>query len=226
MTAAQDQSVPIKPLLVPMGDSALLVRFGSTLSEPANRAATAFARSLSHHPLPGVLEVVPNLVSVLLRYDPLSETIARLSGEVRLRLFGDLEAEDGAVAAHVVPVVYGGEEGPDLEVVAEALGMSAVDFVSRHEASTLRVLATGFAPGFVYCGFHGDDLLLPRRSQVRPAVPVGSVLFAAGQTAVTSTTVPTGWHVIGRTSLRNFDPAQNPPTHLRAGDAIRFEAVA
>lgn len=51
----------------------------------------------------------------------------------------------------------------------------------------LRVLATGFAPGFVYCGLHPDDLSVPRREAIRPMVPAGTVLFAAGQTAIAAT---------------------------------------
>src|SRR5690606_22974103 len=98
-------------------------------------------------------------------------------------------------------------------------------FVAAHNAVPLRVLATGFAPGFVYCGLHRDALVLPRRTAIRPLVPVGSVLFAAGQTAIAATEMPTGWHVIGYTTFRNFDPAATPPTRLGAGDAVRFAVV-
>jgi 5-oxoprolinase (ATP-hydrolysing) subunit B len=95
-------------------------------------------------------------------------------------------------------------------------------FVAQHNAELLRVLTTGFAPGFVYCGFHPEALNLPRRTTVRPRVPAGSVLFAAGQTAISATEIPTGWHVIGRTAFRNFLPESDPPTLLRAGDLIQF----
>ena len=49
-------------------------------------------------------------------------------------------------------------DGPDLAEVAAALGMTAADFIAAHNATPLRVLATGFAPGFVYCGLHPDEL--------------------------------------------------------------------
>ena len=110
-------------------------------------------------------------------------------------------------------------------LVATALGMGASDFVAAHNAKPLRVLATGFAPGFVYCGLHAERLVLPRRTSVRPSVPAGSVLFAAGQTAIAATEMPTGWHVIGHTDFRNFDPAGEPPTRLGAGDVVTFEAM-
>jgi inhibitor of KinA len=52
------------------------------------------------------------------------------------------------------------------------------------------------------------------------------VLFAAGQTAIAATEIPTGWHVIGRTEFRNFDPTASVPTRLAAGDAVQFEVQA
>lgn len=210
------------PLIVPLGDHGLLVRFSGALSGAANRAAVAFARQAERARLPGVVEVVANLVSVLLRYDPGQVEFDRLAGEVRLLISAPMgQPEEGAEVA--IAVTFDGE---DVDEVAGTLGMSRQAFIAAHCGSTLRVLATGFAPGFVYTGFHGAALHVPRRAQVRAQVPPGAVLFAAGQTAITSTAIPTGWHVIGQTGFRNFDPAQASPTRLRAGDRVRFEAVS
>ena len=208
------------PLIVPLGDSALLVRFGDSLEDGANRAAQALAAALDADPIAGVVEVVPSLVSVLLRYDPAATEPFRLAGEIALRLSRPAEKPAGS---HRIGVRF---DGPDLAEVAAALGLTIADFIARHCAAPLRVLATGFAPGFVYCGFHGADLTLPRRQQVRPLVPAGSVLFAAGQTAIAASDIPTGWHVIGQTDFRNFDATRLPPTRLQAGDLVSFEALA
>ncbi|HTM76459.1 MAG TPA: carboxyltransferase domain-containing protein [Devosia sp.] len=226
MRIASDAEGPIRPVIVPLGDAALLVRFGDTLSDAANEAAIGFARSLGKNPLPGVLEIVPNLVSVLLRYDPGRVQLSLLTGEVRLRLYGTGDAALPAAADHSIAVDFGGTAGPDLEAVAAALAMSVEGFIAAHNAMPLRVLATGFAPGFVYCGFHPQALTLPRRPSIRASVPAGTILFAAGQTAITATEVPTGWHVIGATPFRNFDPAALPPTVLRAGDSVQFELLS
>ena len=211
---------PRMPMIVPLGDSAVLVRFSDRLDERANKAAIALVRRLETHPIIGVVETVPNLVSVLLRYEHGTDPDA-IGGELRLRLRG-LDVASGSGRHWSVPVTF---DGPDLEEVAAALSLSPAEFIKRHNAGALRVLATGFAPGFVYCGMHEDALHLPRRTTVRSAVPPGSVLFAAGQTAITATEMPTGWHVIGHTSFRNFDPQVHPPTRLEAGDVVEFEAV-
>lgn len=206
-----------------LGDSGILVRFGSTLDEKANRRALNFAAALEIDPIAGIIEIVPSLVSVLLRYDPRQSRHHDIEGEIRLRLH--CASSDKPGTTHAISVQFGGEIGPDLDEVAARLNLSAEEFLSRHNAKPLRVLATGFAPGFVYCGFHEEALTLPRRSAVRPIVTAGSVLFAAGQTAIAATDIPTGWHLIGRTDFANFDPNATPPTRLRAGDLITFEAV-
>lgn len=213
------------PTLIPLGDSSLLVRFGNDLSEAANIAAIALARQLAADPLPGVVEVSPNLVSVLLRYDPMRTSFAALTGEVRLRTYGMDGNIAGIVERHRIAIAFGGEAGPDLDGVAASLGLSTVDFINAHNALPLRVLSTGFSPGFLYCGFHPAALIVSRRAEVRASVPAGSVLFAAGQTAIAATAIPTGWHVIGRTDLRNFNPQANPPTQVRAGDEVVFEVA-
>jgi KipI family sensor histidine kinase inhibitor len=207
------------PTLLPLGDRALLVRFADTLSDAANRDAVAFARQLEADPPEGVAEIAGGLVSVLLRLAPGTD-FGRLRGEVALRAGRRTDAPAGH--RHEVGIRFDGEDLPE---VAGLLGVDPATFVQRHNAADLRVLATGFAPGFVYCGFHGESMVVPRREQVRPMVPAGTVLFAAGQTAIAATPIRTGWHVIGQTAFQNFDPARLPPTLLRAGDSIRFVAT-
>ena len=212
-----DSAVLRRAEIVPLGDSALLVRFGAGLDDAANRAALAVAARLAQENLSGVREVVPSLVSVLVRYDPGTVSPVRLAGEVGLLLGAG--ASLAPPRTHDIAVSF---DGPDLSDAAKALGLGIDAFVAQHNAVPLRVLTTGFAPGFVYCGLHPAALVLPRRKEVRPAVPPGSIIFAAGQTAITATEVPTGWHVIGHTEFRNFVPNSDPPTRLRAGDLVRF----
>lgn len=203
--------------IVPLGLDMLLIRFAETLSEAANRRAIAFAVDLERHPIAGVSEVVPSLVSVAVRFETgaLRDTIA---GEIRLRM-ARLTTTELPQTVYDIDIVY---DGDDLAEVAEALNLTPEAFVAMHLASRLRVLATGFAPGFIYCGFHPESLSVQRRQSVRPQVGAGTVLFAARQTAITATAVPTGWSVIGHTRFRNFDQTADPVLRARAGDTIRF----
>jgi KipI family sensor histidine kinase inhibitor len=206
----------LKPTLLPLGDQALLIRFADTLSDEANLAAIVLAQQLEADRPEGVAEIASGLVSVLLRLANGAD-FGRLRGELMLRI--GAEARPVEARQREIAVTF---DGPDLVEVADRMSLTPEAFVDRHNQAALRVLATGFAPGFVYCGFHGRDMVVPRREAVRPVVPAGTVLFAAGQTAIAATPIRTGWHVIGKTTFQNFDPAREPPTLLKAGDAIRF----
>jgi KipI family sensor histidine kinase inhibitor len=208
------------PTLLPLGDRALLIRFSTELSDHANRATIAFARQLEADIPEGVAEIAPGLVSVLLRLADGAD-FARLRGELMLRIGETVDAAPGV--EHDVAVRF---DGADLDEVAGLAGLHPREFIARHNRRPLRVLATGFAPGFVYCGFHAADLMLPRRESVRPMVPAGTVLFAAGQTAISATPIRTGWHVIGQTTFQNFDLEATPPTRLSPGDLVRFTEAA
>ena len=208
------------PTLLPLGDRALLIRFSTELSDHANRATIAFARQLEADSPEGIAEIAPGLVSVLLRLADGAD-FARLRGELMLRIGETVDAAPGV--EHDVAVRF---DGADLDEVAGLAGLHPREFIARHNRRPLRVLATGFAPGFVYCGFHAADLMLPRRESVRPMVPAGTVLFAAGQTAISATPIRTGWHVIGQTTFQNFDLEATPPTRLSPGDLVRFTVAA
>src|SRR5690606_31459578 len=135
-------------------------------------------------------------VAVLLRTRPGTD-FWRLSGELRLRV-GEPQARP-AGRTQEVAISFNVEDLPEVDGLT---GLTPANFIARHNEGELRILATGFAPGFVYCGFHPEALIVPRRVQVRAEVPAGTVLFAAGQTAITATPIRTGWHVIGRTEFQ------------------------
>ncbi|HHG89547.1 MAG TPA: carboxyltransferase domain-containing protein [Devosia sp.] len=215
---------PLRPLILPLGDRNLLVRFGRRLTDSANKSAILAAKILSGANLGGVQEITPSLISVCLRYDPVQTGFVQLSNAVSLTLSSAGRAPEMSAGTMKINVRYGGEIGSDLEDAAAACTLSPQEFIAAHNSATLRVLATGFAPGFVYCGMHEKRLHIPRRKKIHARVPPGSVIFAAGQTAITATHVPTGWHVIGRTDFRNFNPANEPPTKLAVGGIIRFSS--
>ncbi len=90
----------------------------------------------------------------------------------------------------------------------------------------LRVLATGFAPGFVIVAYIRPTSSSRAGKRYGRWCPAGTVLFAAGQTAIAATPIRTGWHVIGKTAFQNFDPSSSPPTRLTAGDEVSFVEAA
>ncbi len=210
--------------LLPVGDAALSCELGEASAPGVKARARALGRSLQAQPLPGQRECVPALTSVLVIFDPQVTTVAALGHGLRRRL--DEHALEPTREVHEIPVRYGGPQGPDLAEVATRLGLAADEVVALHSGAEYEVEMLGFMPGFAYLGTLPDALELPRRATPRTRLPAGSVAIAGRQTGVYPAASPGGWHVLGRTNARLFDPARRPPALLQPGDRVRFRPVA
>ena len=148
----------------------------------------------------------------------------RLVGHTeRLQLWWEecdtLEPESREVS---VPVVYGGEYGPDLGEIARHSGLSEKQVVELHSSVEYVVWFLGFQPGFPYFGGLPEQLAMPRRAEPRLLVPAGSVGIGGAQTGIYPLATPGGWQLLGRTPLALFDPKRKEPVLLRSGDRVRF----
>lgn len=211
------------PRLLPLGDRGLLVEFPPEVSPESTALVLSAGASLSA--LPGVAEVVPALRSVLVVYDPLAVSFDDLAGRAEECARGARPARLDQGKLVEVPVKYGGAEGPDLEAVAASCGMPASEVVRLHSEPTYLVHMLGFAPGYPYLGPLPAPLRVPRRSTPRSRVPAGSVAIADQFAGIYPQETAGGWHLIGRTWLRLFDPWRSPQFLLEAGDRVRFAAV-
>lgn len=123
----------------------------------------------------------------------------------------------------VIPVTYGGAGGEDLPFVARTAGLSEREVVALHTGALYRVAMVGFSPGFGYLTGVPDPLALARRSTPRVNVEQKSVCLGGGFTAVTPSSGPSGWHVLGKAHCPAlFDATAEAPCLLRAGDIVRF----
>jgi inhibitor of KinA len=221
--------------LYPLGDAALVLEFGSTISPATHAAIAAFSAQLARQPFVGLREAVPAFTTLTVYYDPwLASENGRYPepyAHVATQLQG-LLAETSAAAASgkpevvEIPVCYGGAFGPDLAFVAQHAGLTPEEVVGLHTAPVYLVHMIGFAPGFPYLGGLDARLATPRRAQPRPLVLAGAVGIAGPQTGIYSLPTPGGWQLIGRTPLALFNPAWATPSRLRAGQRLRFVAVS
>jgi inhibitor of KinA len=214
-----------KRKMVPLGDQAVLVEFGERISPEVHRDELTFCRALEEAGLPGVREWVPAYTSVAVFYDPNVTGFTELAEKLDT-LVGKGGGEEEPRRVVTIPVVYGGEWGPDLEEVARLCGLSAIDVVRIHSAPLYRVYMLGFVPGFAYLGGMDERIAVPRLAVPRAKIPAGSVGIAGGQTGVYPLETPGGWRLIGRTPLSLFVPERNPPALLKAGDWVRFLPIA
>ena len=202
-------------MIRPFGESAILMELGSP------ERAQAAAGALRADPISGVVEVVPGLASLLVELDG---DPSAFGGELERRI-ADVEDALPVGRDRRVPVVYGGEHGPDLAEVATISGLSPDEVIARHAATGLRVLFLGFAPGFAYLGGLPVELQVPRLETPRTRTPAGSVAIAGSMSGIYPADLPGGWRVIGRTPIVLFDPHRSPPAYLAPGDRIAFEPI-
>jgi KipI family sensor histidine kinase inhibitor len=215
------------PRLVPAGDSAILIELGSEIDPEINSQVFALADSVESAEIAAVVELIPTYRSLLVSYDP---TISKYD-EMRARLDSfvtELEAiVEAASEARLVelPVVYGGEDGPDLGSVAEHTGLSVQEVIGIHSGIDYRVYMIGFAPGFPYLGGLDQRIATPRLKTPRISVPAGSVGIAESQTGVYPNASPGGWQLIGRTASVLFDVTKSSPSLITPGSKVRFVPV-
>jgi len=205
-----------------MGDRALLVELGDGISPLVNKKVRELFLCLKNNRVEGVVETVPGYRSLLIVYDPLKITLSALKERLN-KLHTTIDrSEIPKPRTLEIPVVYGGECGPDLNWVAEYHKLSPEEVVRFHTGTTYQVYMIGFTPGFAYMGQLPEAIATPRRETPRTAVPRGSVGIAQSQTGVYPVESPGGWQIIGRTPLRLFDPEKWPPTPLEMGDLVKF----
>lgn len=189
------------------------------LDLPLQRRVWAVAAELARQD--DVLEVVPGMNNFAVIFRDFQPDFDAARGRI---LAAWERARPGETQGRqvVVPVVYGGPGGPDLQAVARHAGLSPGDYAARHAQAAYVVYALGSQPGFAYLGGLDPRLAVPRRDTPRPRVAAGSVMIGGAQTGILSRTTPSGWHLIGRTDLDCFDPAREPPALLSPGDTVRF----
>ena len=206
------------------GDAAFTVDLGPKPDVLLTRAIAALHAELFRRAPEGFIESVPGLTSLTVLFDPDVTTAGALQTEVG-RCMDRAHATHTAARSWSIPVCYSGEYAPDLHDVAAACGISSDDVIAAHTARTYVVYLLGFSPGFPYLGDVDERIALPRRAEPRPRVPAGSVAIATRYTAIYPQATAGGWHIIGRTPLRFFDAAQDPPALLSPGDTVRFYSI-
>lgn len=213
------------PTLHPCGDSAISVDFGNVIDAGVNARVMALDRALAADPVPGVVECVPTYRALLVQFDPLATVYDVLCARLLTLATAPRDAE-AAPRRWRVPVAYGGDHGADLDSIAAHAGLTPADFVAAHAAAVYTVMMIGFLPGFAYLGGLDPRLARPRRDVPRARVPAASVSIGGAQTAIGSVEGPSGWHLIGRTPARPFQPGRDPVFLFGAGDEIVFDPVS
>jgi len=221
----------MSPHIVPLSDTALLLRLGDQMDAGLNARVHALAEALRAAGLDGIEDIVPGYASLAVFLDPAAVDTGRTTPiKVEDWLVRALEGVDSSATRAMpreidIPVCYGGDFGPDLDSVAHELKLTPAELIARHSSAEYQVALLGFAPGFPYLMGLDPGIAAPRLATPRAAVAAGSVGIAGAQTGIYPRESPGGWRLIGRTPLRLFDAARASPSLLAPGDRLRFVPI-
>ena len=207
-------------MLKPLGDSAILIQLGDAIDPTLN--ARVHALSVLLQTIPAITETVPAYCTVLVHYDPLATTYNQIKNLIEEKISLLDESTHRPSRRLEIPVLYGNASGPDLEPAAATLALSPSELIRLHSEREYTVYMMGFTPGFPYMGILDERLTLPRLSTPRTRVPAGSVAIAGSQTGIYPVDSPGGWHILGHTPLKLFDPLSENPFLFAPGDMVKF----
>lgn len=212
---------------VPLAESALLIRVGhgADIDPAVVDAVAALTHAIDRAHVVGVTDVVPSYSTILIEFDPSVVDGERIEAELRGIAASGVEELDREARVVIIPVVYGGEFGPDLIEMAAEIGLEPGEVIERHGGGDYRVACMGFSPGWAYLLGLPPELTVPRLANPRTRVPAGSVAIGGAQTGVYPSETPGGWRLIGRTPLRMFDPGRDEPFLLQPGDHVKFAPI-
>ncbi len=215
--------------LLPLGDAALTVEFGSAIEPQIHARVLGFARELEQLAasgrMDGVVEWVPTFRSVTVYFEP-DRIDAEALGTTLLALARTSPSLTVAGARWRIPVCFEPEFAPDLDELAVARALPRDRVVELMTQTVFSVYMLGFQPGFSYMGGLPEALEMPRLASPRKRVPAGSVAVAQRMCAAYPWDSPGGWRLLGRTPVPLFDAANaKRPALLAPGDQVLWQAV-
>lgn len=125
-----------------------------------------------------------------------------------------------------IPVCYNDEFASDLTSFSREKKLSKPEVIQLHTSAIYNIFFIGFLPGFLYLGGLDSKLYLDRKISPNLNVKKGSVGIGGKQTGIYPQNSPGGWHIIGRSPIDFFNPNQNPPCKMKAGDKVRFASIS
>lgn len=210
------------------GDAALLLEMVGGDREERWIRCQALGQALRRTPPLGFVDVVASIEHVFVAFDPMLTE----PGTLREALIGLLPGGAPAPPASrefTIPVVYGGEHGPDLDHLADLLGLDADEVVASHERGPWTLRFVGSPAGAPMLDGPADrpvfERSIPRVASPRTRLAAGSVGLSGSQCIVYNAASPGGWQIIGRTPARLFNLDTPPHVPYQAGDLVRFRAV-
>ncbi|MEK4300471.1 carboxyltransferase domain-containing protein [Oceanobacillus sp. FSL W8-0428] len=205
------------------GDAAICVVFSEIFTEDAWMRTHALAARLKEDNYQWLLSIIPTYTTVIIHYNIIlidKEAVTQIIRETINKLDPELKVQKRDT--HFLPVVYGGEFGPDLPAIAKRLYMTEEEVIQKHINSPSQLLSFTSPAGQPLMGKSEIPNTIPRMETPYVKIPKGTIAIVGSQTTIYTKETPGGWRLIGRTPLQVTNPEQIPPSPFKIGDLIQF----
>lgn len=212
-------------MLKRLGEKVLVLQFPQELTKEITVQIQFYHDLFKSHPLEGILQVIPAMNTLSIRYNPLIITETAIEEFLNSNQSNEKMEDFGSPKKIYVPIVFGGKYSPDLKEVSEILKIKEKKIIDEIVGQEFYVYLNGFIAGFPYMGEINSDLSLPRKKVPRLQVPAGSVAIANNMCTIYTVESPGGWNLIGWTPMNIFDFSVSPPNRVNVGDYICYKLI-
>lgn len=230
------------------GDRYIEVELGDGMSFELNILVHNLVAAIRQAAIPGIIELIPELASMQISYDPEVIRYADVVREVGALHDGASRIDAAELPSRMfyIPVMYFDpwteaciedyrsrqpDKQPDAQLVCQANGLPGRDALRRlHAGTDYWVAALGFWPGL--CSLMPLDdrarIVAPKYNPPRTWTPRGAVGLGGALTCIYPDRTPGGYQLLGRTPVPTFDREQRLPAFhddivlFRPGDRVRF----
>jgi KipI family sensor histidine kinase inhibitor len=214
----------------PYGDAGLLAGVLGDDYESRWRTTQVLAAAVRDAEPPWLVDLVATYDHLFVTFDPGRSDhagVEALLGQLNDGLDETASGLEIDGRTFEVPVLFGGEAGPDLETVAEELDLSTGALVDRLAAEPWRVRFVASPVGTPFTDRGDWDLSVPRMKEPRVGVPPGSIALSGSNSIIYPVNSPGGWRLVGRTPLQVVDPTGEPENLVayRAGDRLQYVPI-
>jgi len=240
-----------EPEFHPGGDRNLLMYLGDEMSFDLNFLVHSVAQLIREQEIKGVVELIPEMASILVSYDADEISYSDLCGELKAirGSIGVLEGLELDSRIFYVPVLYFdpwtqecvedycatlAQKESDPELLIRLNGLQDRNHLKRiHSGTEYWVAALGFWPGL--CSLLPLDprcwLTAPKYNPPRTWTPAGTIGVGGAITCIYPDRTPGGYQIFARSPMPIWDRTQRLAAFkeslalFRAGDRVRFMPI-
>lgn len=232
-----------EPVFRPLGDMMLGVEFGDEADVALNFKVLELERLMREAAVPGVIETIPSLRELVLVLDRTQTTHGRAQ-EALERIIDEVEDVETIRSRKIVlPCWYDDPWSAELaarydvennlQIVADANGMSKQEVIDQHTDTEFWVVCVGFTPGCYFSIPLDMSKLLkaPKWRTPRDYTPARCLALAGFSTGAYPVASPGGYQLLGRLAVNIYEaPPRNAGIPedgvlLRAGDRLQYRHV-